>query len=90
MSGSGWLRIEETDGGLRMVRMNDRWSLCDTYVSRGRAGLGSKGDCVPKGTYLAGDPFLPFPRSNEVHCQAASEKTAGCGDYRRVGELTAV
>ncbi len=65
-------------------------SLCDTYVSRVRAGLGSKGDCVLKSTYFAGDPFLPPPRANEVHCQAASEKTAGGGNYCRVGGLTAV
>ena len=56
-------------------------SLCGTYVSRVRAGLGSKGDCVLKSTYLAGDPFLPPPRSNEVHRQAASEIRAGGGDY---------
>ena len=48
-------------------------SLGGTNVSRVRARLGSKGDCVLKCTYLAGDPFLPTPRSNEVHCQAASE-----------------
>lgn len=72
-----------------MVRMNDGACAVRT-LARVPAGLGSKGDCVLKITYLAGGPFLPPPRSNEVHCQAASEKTAGCGDYRRVGELTAV
>lgn len=65
-------------------------SLCGTYVSRVRAGLGSKGDGGLSSTYLAGDPFLPLPRSNEVHCQAACEKTAGCRDCCRVGEMTAV
>ena len=65
-------------------------SLCGTHVSRVRAELGSKGDCVLKSTYLAGDPFLPPPRSNKVHCQAASKGTAGCEDYCGVGELTAV
>ena len=64
-------------------------SLCGTKISRVRARLGSKGDCVLPSTYLAGDPFLPPPRS-EVHCQAASETTADGGDYCRVGELTAV
>lgn len=58
----GWLI---TNGADEVV------SLCGTYVSRVRAGLGSKGDCVPKSTYSAGGPFL-LPRSNKVHCQAAS------------------
>ena len=69
-----------------MVRMNDQPVR---YVSRVRARLGSKGNCVLKSTYLAGGSFLPPPRSDRVHCEAASEKTAGRGDYCRASELTA-
>lgn len=61
-------------------------SLCGTNVSRVRAELGSKGDCVLKSTYLAGDTFLPSPRSNEVHCQAASKMRQVAESFCRAAE----
>ena len=68
-----------------MVRMNEACAV--PMLARVRAELGGKGDCVLKSTYLAGDPFLPPPRSDEVHSQAASEKSAGGGDLLSSGRI---